>query len=122
MPFIEHFLFWFALLFAEYVLLMEFLNRVSGFHFQNKTIDKGFEGFLKFLVFIFLVQDWYVNLLLSLIFFDGPKKWNEVVTDRMKRYKAKYTQQRMLNFMERFRLNFALWLCNHLNKHDPGHC
>jgi len=63
----------------------------------------------------FLIADWLCNwTVMPLWFFpDFPVRPFELVTDRMQRYKANETGRR---------LRFAIWLCNYLNRYDPGHC
>lgn len=61
----------------------------------------------------FLFMDWVLNWLLTPFFWDIPDSFFELVTARMKRYKRVATGRRY---------KFACWLCNHLNRHDAGHC
>lgn len=60
-----------------------------------------------------VVYDWLVNHLLTLVFLDFPVGWDELVTGRMKRYKAEKGG---------WRHDFAVWFCPILNKVDEGHC
>lgn len=68
--------------------------------------------------------DWYVNTFAATIaFLDLPaRRSREVVTGRMKRYKEEYGHQVYLNWIQRWRLGSAIYLCNLANKHDKGHC
>lgn len=67
------------------------------------------------LVPLFLIADWITNILISPIFLDPPATPFELVTARMKRYKR-------AQHFGTWRSDFAYWLCNHLNRHDEGHC
>lgn len=104
-PFIAMFI-----LFIQYVVLMELLAKY------------GETNWLKPLVFIFIIEDYIVNWLITVTFLDAPRGLNELVTGRMKRYKRKYQLLEDLNILESWRYNFAVWLCNHLNRYDKGHC
>lgn len=71
---------------------------------------------------VFIIQDWLLNILLSLLFLDPPASTTEVVTKRMQRYKRRYTGGVRLNRLQAFRLQFARTLCRQLNRFDPNHC
>lgn len=103
-------------LFIAFVVLMEIKTEV-----ENTRLEILFKVFLQI---PFIIADWLVNWLLSPVFLDLPAKPFELVTGRMKRYKFVYggLAPIMLTRVERWRYDFALWLCNHLNRHDAGHC
>lgn len=108
----------FFLTFAEYVILFETWAYAKGTVFEKPVKYVG--------VLIFIPQDWLMNWMMMALFMDAPATWNEVVTKRMKRYKQTYlySSYYRYNFWQRWRLNFAYWLCKHLNKHDHTgvHC
>ena len=103
-------------LLVEYVIVMKIARWAEG---------TDYEGLVKYTVApVFIIQDWWVNVLYSVPMMDPPGTWNELVTGRMKRYKKKYsyTDYSNYNLAEKWRLNYAMWLCKLLNKHDPEHC
>jgi len=59
------------------------------------------------------IVDVFLNILLSPVFVEAPKRLGETVTMRVKRYKKEETG---------YKLKFAIWLCNLVNKFDPDHC
>lgn len=102
----------FAILFAEYVILM------TIYHKTNKTGAK----IAKVLAVPFVIQDALVNIFaVSLVFLEGPKltKGEWLVTARLKRWKTLTKQDDRLFGWRR---KFAWWMCDKLNKYDAGHC
>lgn len=118
--FIQHYLqftlIFFLVLFMAFAVLMEIKTEVEG-----TRLDLFFKVFLQV---PFVIADWLMNIVLSPVFLDLPAKPFELVTGRMKRYKFKHGDlpPLLLTRIERWRYGFARWLCNHLNRHDAGHC
>ena len=102
--------------FLFYVLIMELKVELEP--------TRYYPLFKYTLVPLFLIADWITNILISPIFLDPPATPFELVTARMKRYKREYSNRPggYMNSIERIRVDFAYWLCNHLNRHDEGHC
>lgn len=103
----------FLVLFAQYAVLMMY---------QEKLRDSGL-GAILYLVFI--VQDWLMNLVMTIWFLDPPEHISEVVTGRMKRYKRTggYSKRGAgIELVEAWRYYFAVYLCKALNRFDKGHC
>lgn len=66
-------------------------------------------------LFVFgIIYDVFVNYLLTVVFVDPPREWDETVTHRMKRYKHLSGDS--------LRYKFANWLCPILNKIEEDHC
>ncbi|MDX1341255.1 MAG: hypothetical protein R3227_02850 [Reinekea sp.] len=106
-----HPLFWLAILFIQYVGLME------------AAAKYGKDNIPKIFIWIFVIEDWVMNWMLCFVFFDLPAEWNELVTGRMKRYKKlSETPKRYRKALDNWRYNFSVWLCGHLNRYDKGHC
>ena len=109
MSYLEITLVSFIVLLIQYIVLMGLL------------VKYGEQGWLKPLFYIFVVEDWVVNWLLSPIFLELPAEFFELVTGRMKRYRKLKPSTRI----QKWRLAFANWLCRILNEHErPGriHC
>jgi len=106
----------FALLFIEYVVLFKLYYRAVGTWAEKPVRMIG--------LVVFIPQDWWMNIILSVLFWDLPGSKGELVTGRMQRYKKQYSWSLYndMGYRERFRFRFALVLCEHLNKHDPEHC
>lgn len=70
---------------------------------------------LHYPLFIFgFIYDVWLNWVFSLFpFFDLPAKWDETISKRMERYKKNKGG---------YRYDFAVWLCEKLDRHDKGHC
>jgi len=85
---------------------------------QNKL---GKRKILYPLFVVFIIQDWLMNMFMTLWFLDLPAELKEVVTKRMQRYKEDYSGIR-LNFIETVRYKFAVNLCKILNIFDEDHC
>lgn len=103
----------FLLLLAQYIVIFEFQN-----WFRDHKLTKP-------VYLVFAVQDWLMNIVMSVWFLDLPDQWNELVTGRMKRYKegGGYSKRGLrIEFIEEFRYRFALALCKILNIWDKGHC
>jgi len=81
------------------------------------------ERLIKPLVYIFVFQNWIINLGFTVLFLDLPGKPFELVTDRMKRYLHAYSEvTSRINWRDHWRYNFAIKLCRILNRFDMGHC
>ena len=101
----------FCLLFVQYAVLMTYQSKLRGLK--------------KPLFIVFIIQDWVMNMFMTLWFLDPPEKLNEVVTKRMKRYKSTggYSKRGLrVEVIEDWRYYFAVYLCQALNKFDPDHC
>jgi hypothetical protein len=107
---------------AFFVMLVEFAVLFEIYHRADGTLLETLIRVVGLVVFV--PQDWIMNWMLSIIFFDLPAQPFELVTARMRRYKSIYhlRNQAMLSKMARWRYGFAVWLCHHLNRSDPGHC
>ena len=99
----------FFLLLAEYIVIM--LVQIKS---RSKLVQVV-------VIIPFLIQDWVMNLVLSVLCVDLPGHVFETTTGRMKRYKREYSDLQ-LNWLETWRYKFAVTLCRVLNKYDEGHC
>jgi len=82
---------------------------------------------LAFFTAVFLILDWFLNVLLTLPMWDLPVKPFELTTHRMKRYKQLPTDERGRIFSQMSkadwrRYDFAVFICSLLNKEDKKHC
>ena len=103
----------FLLLFFQYALLFEFQGQLRK------------RGWLKPAVVIFVIQDWLMNIFMTAWFLDLPAEKTELVTGRMKRYKAHggWAEHGVKwEILEEIRYRFAIILCKALNVWDKGHC
>jgi len=103
----------FGLLFVQYVLVFEFQSWIKK-HMLAKPV-----------YVIFIIQDWLLNIVISLWFLDLPHETGELVTGRMKRYKSHggYSYRGISNdALESVRYRFAIIVCKALNVWDKGHC
>ena len=110
-----------SLLFIAYAGLFTLLALL-----RRSGLDQlpAFKLLTKLLVILFVLADWWVNLVISLLMLDLPAHARELVTGRLKRYKKEYqgTPPDQLGQVERWRLGFAVFLCRQLNRYDPEHC
>lgn len=111
--------------YLAYVLGMSLILTVGYilyFYLKNKaeqTKTKKDDLLVNILVGIpFILLDYKVNWLISPIFVEFPKTRKELVTGRVKRYKALEPISRL----DKFRHWFGVKLCSFLEKYDPGHC
>jgi len=75
------------------------------------------------LVVLFVIQNWIINLSFTVLFLDLPGKPFELVTGRMQRYKHAYSEViSRKNWLDHWRIGFAIRLCSILNRYDMGHC
>jgi hypothetical protein len=103
-----------VILFIEYIIVMKVFYRYKSHPVVRFVIGP-----------VFLIQDWWVNLIYTTLFLDPPGHTFEVVTGRMKRYKQTYNygDYDKYTFIHKFRLNVAHWVCRRLNRYDPEeHC
>lgn len=106
----NQFLFFFLLL-AQYIVLMEFQTQLKVW--------------ARPLYIIFIVQDWVMNLIMTIWFLDLPEKWHEVVTERMKRYKKielRRDDVGLIMLLNSWRHYFSVFLCRILSVFDKDHC
>ncbi len=75
-------------------------------------------------VVIFLVLDWFLNVLLTIPMLDFPDNVFELTTHRMKRYKAisEIIAERSTTKIDWFRYDVARWVCKQLNRGQKDHC
>ena len=73
---------------------------------------------------LFLVADWWVNIVISPLMLDLPAHPRELVTDRLRRYKELYSRlhHSRMTWPRRWRLSVARFACRQLNQYDPDHC
>ena len=97
--------YWFLGMLVAFAVLMDIKVRVK---------DTKWEILFKiFLALPFMAFNTAFNwTYLSALFQEFPESMFEQSTARMKRYVKNETG---------FRLKFATWIANYLNKHDPGH-
>lgn len=115
------------------------LNRV-----QSKSIDRPNSKLGKFFLKLYEnLLDAPCNTFLSILpFFDLPAYYNELVTERLRRYKlladnhrdiseilelqrvGLYINKIRLSYLNRWRYNVAVWVCIRLNKNGQTkpHC
>lgn len=105
-----------AVMLIEFALLFDLYHRAIGTVFEKPVRWVG--------IVIFIPQDLIMNYWLSVLFLDQPGHATELVTGRIKRYKRQLQglPQESMNRREKFRIGFAVKLCNHLNKSDKEHC
>jgi len=93
---------------------------------------------IKILILDFIWDDVKANYRFTGMFQDTPAKVDEVVTNRLKRYKKKYALEaykvgddkkvkvwlpkKNLKPIEKYRLWWAVTMCRILSKFDKGHC
>lgn len=73
-------------------------------------------------VVVFLILDWLLNILLSVIMADLPATVFELTTHRMKRYKKTYGKRLLLSRKNQWQLTFATVICKMLNRGEKDHC
>jgi len=106
-----------GLLVGTFIVMALFI--MLGFPFkrwverQEGTLRKVMNVVLGVVIFTGYVVDVFLNIIISPIFVEGPKRLGETVTMRVKRYKKEETG---------YKLKFANWLCKLVNKFDPDHC
>lgn len=104
----------FTILFIQYAVLATV---------QDKLLKIKYVG--KALFVLFIVQDWWMNILMTALFLDPPAKWNEVVTKRMERYKEielDRDDNGLLYLRDAWRYYWGHGLCKLLSIFDKGHC
>jgi len=98
---------------ASYILIgmvRMYLIFVIGFALKKRNAPK----IIIVSIFVFgFIYDIFLNWVLSIPTLDFPNKWDETITNRMKRYKETDTG---------WKYKFSVWMCNKLNKYDPNHC
>lgn len=96
------------------ILLVEYIVIMLLYHRTNRTGAK----IAKVLAVPFVVQDFLVNVFaVSLLFLELPQEY--LVTARLQRWKR--IPQEHGN-MKGVRRRFAWFMCDILNRYDPGHC
>ena len=109
----------FVIIFLQYCFVMTIIHR---------TKDTILAPVVKYtLVPVFVIQDWLYNITaMTVLMLDLPDGPFELVTGRMKRYKRELSfdgdPYTYLNWLERYQLGFAKFLCKQLNRFDIGHC
>jgi len=107
-----------ALLFVFYAFLFTFLRWIRKHGLSHHWFIRPL--FILFAI-VFVIADWWVNIIISFAFLDPPKTLGELVTGRMKRYKR--LQPRTFSpWLIRWRYSFAVFICKHLNEFDKDHC
>jgi hypothetical protein len=103
----------FVVLFIQYAIIATFQTQLKRVPLIGYPI-----------LLVFLVQDWWMDKLMTVLFMDMPETRGQLVTGRMKIYKRRYgdTPLGALTPIERFRYMFAVRLCVWLNRFDPEHC
>lgn len=100
------------LLFLNYVLVMGFKRALPMMNWYEKALAYPS-------VIVGIPFDWLVNVTIaSLLFWDKPGEWGELVTGRLKRY---LEQEAHYGTRRRY---WAGVICHTLDKFDPGgkHC
>jgi len=78
---------------------------------------------MKALIVVFVIADWLLNwTTATVLWLQFPKTPLELVTDRLKRYKADYANTTDNNMIEWWRLKGAVFFCRILSANDEGHC
>lgn len=90
---------------------------------NKERLEKSKIG--KPLFYAFIVQDWWLNILLTFIYFDPPDPWKEVVTQRMERYlqiKLKRDSYGFKYLLDAWKHYSSKGICWILGRFDKGHC
>jgi len=107
-----------AALFVFYAFLFTVLRFIRTHYLQHHWLIRP--AFI-LMAIAFVIADWWVNVVISFLLLDPPHAFNELVTTRMKRYKAK----RLTIFSpwwQRYHYRVAVFICKQLNQYDKGHC
>lgn len=103
----------FILLFFEYAILAINQKRLG----RSKSA--------KPLFILFIIQDWWMNVMMSALFLEFPEKWNELVTGRMERYlqiELNRDDYGLKYLMKAWKYYWGVGLCWLLRRFEKGHC